>query len=48
MLLMDEANDPPPTPERSAHAIKVLKLQLGSDKTMPAMIMGIQSRRLVE
>ena len=38
-LLMDEANDPPPTPEMRAHAIKVLKLQFGSAKTIPAMIM---------
>ena len=47
-LLMDEANAPPPTPEMRAHAIKVLKLQFGSAKTIPAMIIGMQRSKEVE
>ena len=47
-LLMDEANDPPPTPEMRAHAIKVLKLQFGSAKTIPDMIIGMQRSKEVE
>ena len=48
MLLIDDANAPPPTPLSKAHAIRALKGQSLSDRTMPAIIIGIQSKIDVE
>lgn len=41
---MLEANAPPPTPERKAHASRALNGQLISDKTIPVIIIGTHNK----
>ena len=48
MLLMLLAKAPPPTPESIAHAMRALKGQSLSERTIPAMTMGMQRRIEVE
>ena len=45
---MDDATAPPPTPERVAHASKVLNEQAVSDNTMAVITMGMHSKMELE